>query len=429
MSLRSYRLGRSELKSVDLSTFPHEKLNYLPTKYNEDIIFELPPLPTVKGGGAAMLEGMDQRRDGHSWTETATTNITDPDGQLSFRYVKCLGHLRCDNIGCSNFERCGEYNEKYWEGSTPDLLILGPITEVPRKCTILCRICTSTPSCLKLCSCKMFYITSKNPLMSRTCVHFGSHDHLVATRDCREAMDIIHEKVRDQVAKTPHAKSSAISLAVGRELLMKGLVDENGDGKKLNKDDLAQVFEKWSALSIPSVNNMIQDVRVLCGQGGYIDNILKLKKASTYDYIHDNQFPSQGGASNIVYLFKMSTVGADSGVDLVHRMQLGGDLQFAWIMFDHVKQVVGWTSLGAHIYDPIYCKVMTICVCDMMCKMADAQEQMWLSMLALLKQHRLEDVNFKGFMANNAQANFNAVRRIFGSGDKNIPKEGKERTC
>ena len=111
----------------------------------------------------------------------------------------------------------------------------------------------------------MFYITSKNPLMSRACVHFGSHDHPVATGDCREAMDIIREKVRDQVAKTPHAKSSAISLAVGRELLMKGLVDENGDGKKLSEDDFAQVLEKWSALSTPRMNNMVKDARVLCG--------------------------------------------------------------------------------------------------------------------------------------------------------------------
>ena len=156
-------------------------------------------------------------------------------------------------------ERCGKYNEKYWEGSTPDLLIPGPVTEVPWKCTILCRICKSTPSCLKLCPCKMFYITSKNPLISRACVHFGSHDHPVATGDCREAMDIIREKVRDQVAKTPHAKSSAISLVVGRELLMKGLVDENGDGKKLSEDDFAQVLEKWSALSTPCMNNMIKD--------------------------------------------------------------------------------------------------------------------------------------------------------------------------
>ena len=229
----------------------------------------MPPLLNVKGGGAAILEGMDRRRDGHVWTETATTNITDPDGQLSFRYVKCLGHLHCQNISCPHLERCGDYNEKYGEGSSPDVLILGPILEVPRKCSVLYRICKSTPTCLKLCPYKMYYITSKNPQMSRACVHFGIHEHLVATGDCREAMDIIREKVRDQIARTPHAKASAISLAVGRELLLKGLVDESGEGNKLGEEEFAQIFKKWSALSTPSVNNMIKDARVLYGQGVY----------------------------------------------------------------------------------------------------------------------------------------------------------------
>ena len=113
LNLGSHRAGRSELKNVDLASFSHQMVNYLPTRYNGDIVFELPPLPNVKGGGAAMLEGMDRRRDGHAWTETATTNITDPDGQLSFRYVKCLEHLRCQNISCPQLERCGDYNEKY----------------------------------------------------------------------------------------------------------------------------------------------------------------------------------------------------------------------------------------------------------------------------------------------------------------------------
>ena len=128
-----------------------------------------------------------------------------------------------------------------------------------------------------------------------------------------------------------------------------------------------------------------------------------------------------------MYLFKMSTVGAGSGVDLVRCMQPGSDLELAWIMFDHMKRVVGWTSLGAHVYDPVFCKVMTICVCDMMHEMADAQEQMWLSMIDLLSRHGVENVNFKGFMADSAQANFNVVMKIFGSGDRSIPMEGKER--
>ena len=54
---------------------------------------------------------------------------------------------------------------------------------------------------------------------------------------------------------------------------------------------------------------------------------------------------------------------------------------------------------------------------------------MWILMLALLKCHGIENVNFKGFMADSAQTNFNAIRKICGSGDKSIPMEGKERTC
>ena len=55
-------------------------------------MFEFPSLPCIKEGGVAMLEVMDRRRDGHAWTETAT-NISDLNGHLSFRYVKCLGRL------------------------------------------------------------------------------------------------------------------------------------------------------------------------------------------------------------------------------------------------------------------------------------------------------------------------------------------------
>ena len=48
LSLRSHRSGRNELKNVDLAAFPHQKLNYLPTKYNGNIVFELPALSIVK---------------------------------------------------------------------------------------------------------------------------------------------------------------------------------------------------------------------------------------------------------------------------------------------------------------------------------------------------------------------------------------------
>jgi hypothetical protein len=229
------------------------------------------------------------------------------------------------------------------------------------------------------------------------------------------------------VARTPNAKTSAIGLAIGRELLLKGLLDEGNDGRKLTECKLALVFDKWAKLGSHIVRNMIAETRRFCGQGGYIDNILKLKKSSTYDYIHDSVFPGQG--SDLIYLFKMSTCGHENGISLVRRMQPGGDLENAWIMFDHVKRVKDWTTMGVHIYDPEYYKIMTIAVCDMQSESSDAQTQVWLSMLNILDKNGVSNVNFKGFMCDNAQANFNAVRILFGSGDPTVPMENKERTC
>jgi len=125
----------------------------------------------------------------------------------------------------------------------------------------------------------------------------------------------------------------------------------------------------------------------------------------------------------------MSTTGTGSGVDFVRRMQPGGDFENEWVMFNHVKRVDKWTTLGVHVYDPMHCKTMTIAVCDMKLEMAEHQVQMWKSMLVVLKKHALNNVNFKDFMADSVQANFMDVRVVFGSGDKDIPMENKERTC
>jgi hypothetical protein len=37
-------------------------------------------------------------------------------------------------------------------------------------------------------------------------------------------------------------------------------------------------------------------------------------------------------------------------------------------MFDHVKHVQEWTTMAYHIYDLVYCKVLTITIYDMQSK-------------------------------------------------------------
>jgi len=72
-------------------------------------------------------------------------------------------------------------------------------------------------------------------------------------------------------------------------------------------------------------------------QRGIIDNIMSMKKESKFEFIHNSIAPGQ--SKEKVYIFKMLTKRSKSEVDLVRRMQFGGDLQNAWMMLDHIKCV------------------------------------------------------------------------------------------
>jgi hypothetical protein len=125
----------------------------------------------------------------------------------------------------------------------------------------------------------------------------------------------------------------------------------------------------------------------------------------------------------------MLTEGPGSGVDLVKRMQPGSDLQNAWMMFDHVKCVKDWTTMACHVYDPQYKKVMTISTCDMQSEDTEIQIQFWRCLNTVMARHGVDHPNFKGFMADSAMANWNAVRIVYGSGSANDQMENRERTC
>lgn len=57
-----------------------------------------------------------------------------------------------------------------------------------------------------------------------------------------------------------------------------------------------------------------------------------------------------------------------------------------------------------------------------------AQVKFWEMLNVVMQKHGLESVQFRGFMADEAGANWAAVRRIYGSGD-DVPMEGRERSC
>jgi hypothetical protein len=58
-----------------------------------------------------------------------------------------------------------------------------------------------------------------------------------------------------------------------------------------------------------------------------------------------------------------------------------------------------------------------------------AKPYMVITQVKVVQKHGMDDPNFKGFMANNTHANWNALRKIFGYGDPTIAMFGKECTC
>ena len=73
--------------------------------------------------------------------------------------------------------------------------------------------------------------------------------------------------------------------------------------------------------------------------------------------------------------------------------------------------------------------MMTVAVCDMQSEDCEAQCVMWRCLNEVMARHGLLIVNFKGFMANSAGANWNAVCKIYGSGDPQTKMPDRERTC
>ncbi len=75
------------------------------------------------------------------------------------------------------------------------------------------------------------------------------------------------------------------------------------------------------------------------------------------------------------------------------------------MMFDHIKHVQGWTTMACHIYDLVYCKVMTIVVYDMQFKGMKTKCIMWRKLNTIYEKKEWGTPIFKRFMVDDGQAN------------------------
>ena len=146
--------------------------------------------------------------------------------------------------------------------------------------------------------------------------------------------------------RTPSATNSSIIMDATKEVLGYLLLCPDGElPNSLKFSELMSVLDKCKYFSSPIIQNEVTSFKHL-RRFGVIDSIMKLRGSNTWAFVQESKFPGQGTDTNKVFVFKMSEMGPGSRVDLVNCMQLGGDLQDAWIMFDHVKRVRGWTTVA-----------------------------------------------------------------------------------
>jgi hypothetical protein len=87
--------SKNVLKKLDYDKLQIQVVSHLPPRFNGTQLFVLPAAEVSSSQTRAKsLDGMDKQYDGHVWTKTQTTNITNDVG-LTFRSSTCVGHLQC----------------------------------------------------------------------------------------------------------------------------------------------------------------------------------------------------------------------------------------------------------------------------------------------------------------------------------------------
>ncbi len=83
----------NKLQNQYYNKIPFQKVQFLPTTFDGNVLFELPHVFSTTHRPSQM-QGMDRKYDGHVWCKVITINIKNNFG-LSFKKVHCLGHLQC----------------------------------------------------------------------------------------------------------------------------------------------------------------------------------------------------------------------------------------------------------------------------------------------------------------------------------------------
>ena len=152
------------LKKLDYDILLIEEVNFLPPRFDGNRMFVLPSIGVSSSHTKAKsMDGMDKRYDGHVWTKTQITNITNDIG-LAFRLSTCVGHLECQNPHCDYLQRAHRtslVNDTNFDGFIKEFFFVG--SPLPLGSTLMCKMCKE-PS---------MYVASCHTMSPNSCSHMG----------------------------------------------------------------------------------------------------------------------------------------------------------------------------------------------------------------------------------------------------------------
>ena len=110
--------GRKNIfKKLDYDTLQIEEVNFLPPRFDGNHMFVILPVGVPSSyTKAKSMDGMDNRYDGHVWTKTLTTNITNDLG-----FFLLLQHVH----------RASLVNDTQFDGFTKDPFPVGGLVPLP----------------------------------------------------------------------------------------------------------------------------------------------------------------------------------------------------------------------------------------------------------------------------------------------------------
>lgn len=373
------------------------QVDELPTRYDGNIMFELPYV-----SAANRMVGLENKFDGHVWTDETTSNISCFIGTVRIR--KCGGYLECTNVLCEGLTRSRETNKQHWIGRLAKVCPAKQSVETYG--SLKCSFCSTPPTCQAVCPCKLVMCFPSEKIgkkVTRAVLHIGSHMHPVAAGITRMDAEEVKNRVKEMVQQDFLGRPKAMQHKLAREILLQSAIfGDVSSGKRLSDNDLTNILEKLApVLDKRRLSRWRKESQMEVGQAiGEIEAIIKLKNSLLYDYFQSVVFPGQLEFSsfNRCHVFKMSTQGPGSGVDLVNKMRPGGELESCWICFDFVKRIKEWTTMACHVYNPFVQEMQTIAIGDFKVEDTDAQILFWELLNRVMEREGFKKAQFKGFM-------------------------------